>query len=207
MRLSNLNETPLSFGLEKEAPAKGLEWFAIQVKCRYEERIASILVDKSFEAFPATSKTAFKTRKAGYSESRALFPGYIFSRFDVRYRMPILVTPGVQAIVGCGKVPIPVDDNEIAAIRQVLESGVPVEPCPYLEIGDPVEVNEGPLTGMRGIVLQQRSSCRVVLSVALIQRSIRVEVPPHAVIPLNRERCPVFPDRSRGGAAVNSCVL
>src|SRR5665213_2020004 len=123
MRLSKSNETPLSFDLDLEQKAsRGLEWFALQVKCRYEERIASVLLDKGFEALPATLKAALKTRKSGYSESRALFPGYIFGRFDALYRLPILVTPGVQAIVGCGKLPTAVDDGEIAAIRQVLES-------------------------------------------------------------------------------------
>jgi transcription antitermination factor NusG len=202
MRLSKLDETTSSFDLDLnlEAP-RDLAWFAIQVRCRYEERIASVLADKGFEALSATLKTSFKTRKSGYSESRALFPGYIFGRFDALYRMPILLTPGVQAIVGFGKVPIPVDNGEIAAIRQVLESGQPVEPCPYLEVGDLVEVTEGPLAGMRGILLQQRSSCRVVLSVSLIQRSIRVEVPQSAVNPLTRRTLENMPNRT-----VISCV-
>jgi transcription antitermination factor NusG len=179
--VSTLNETLLSFG--KTEAAGRVEWFAIQVRCRYEERVASILLGKGLEALPATLE-AFKTRDSGYRQSRALFPGYIFSRFDARYRMPVLITPGVQSIVGCGRVPAPVNDEEIAAIRQVLASGEPVEPCPYLKSGDLVEITGGPLRGMRGILLQQRSSCRVVLSVSLIQRSIRVEVPQSAVSPL-----------------------
>ena len=186
--------------------SKGLEWFAIQVKCRYEDKIASILLDKGFEALSATLATASANRKAGCSQSRALFPGYIFSRFNALYRMPILVTPGVQAIVGCGKVPIPLDESEIDAIRLVLQSGEPVEPCPYLEIGDQVEVTSGSLTGMRGILLQQRSSCRVVLSVSLIQRSIKVEVPQYAVTPVSRNPVALRPDRFRSGWAVTSCV-
>jgi len=199
------NSVAISLQRATEA-SRGLEWFAIQVKCRYEDKIASILLDKGFEALPATLPTASIMRKAGYSQSRALFPGYIFSRFDALYRMPILVTPGVQAIVGCGKVPIPLDENEIAAIRLVLQSGEPVEPCPYLEIGDQVQVTAGSLTGMRGILLQQRSSCRVVLSVSLIQRSIKVEVPQYAVTPVNRNPLALRPDRSRSAWAATSCV-
>jgi transcriptional antiterminator NusG len=202
MRLSKLDDTTSSFDLDlnPEAP-RDLAWFAIQVRCRYEERIASVLADKGFEALSATLKTSFKTRKSGYSESRALFPGYIFGRFDALYRMPILLTPGVQAIVGFGKVPIPVANYEIAAIRQVLDSGQPVEPCPYLEIGDLVEVTEGPLAGMRGILLQQRSSYRVVLSVSLIQRSIKVEVSQNAVTQITRRTLENMPDRT-----ITACV-
>lgn len=184
-RPSKSTAPPFSLAREPEASTQ-LKWFAIQVKRRYEARIAAALLSKGVDALPATVETAFRTRISGYPESRALFPGYIFGRFDARYRLPILVTPGVQSIVGCGKVPIPVDDEEIAAIRRVLESGAPVESFPYLTIGDLVEVTEGVLVGIRGVLLQQRSSCRVVLSVSLIQRSITVEVPHHAVIPLDR---------------------
>lgn len=204
MQLRNSKE-PLVFPSDRRWESIGdLEWFAIQVKCRYEERIASVLLDKGFETLAATTKTSFKTRKTGYGESRALFPGYIFARFEARKRMPILVTPGVQAILGCGKVPIPVDEDEIAAIRQVLASDRPVEPCPFIEVGDLVAISEGPLKGMEGILLRQRSSCRVVLSVTLIQRSIRVEVPEAALTLLNRAPLAVV-DRSHLGLAT-SCV-
>ena len=58
-----------------------------------------------------------------------LFPGYLFCRFDVRDRLlPILTTPGVIGIVGAGKTPVPVDDEEIEAIRAILRSGLAVQP-------------------------------------------------------------------------------
>lgn len=195
----------VTFDVE-DAARNGCEWFAIQVKCRYEERISSILVDKGYQALPATTKTAFRTRKSGYGESRALFPGYIFARFEVLRRLPILVTPGVQAIVGYGKVPVPVTESEIQAIRQVLESGQPVEPCPFLQIGDLVQVNAGPLKGMQGILLQQRSACRVILSVSLIQRSVRVEVPESALTLINPAPYGQLNDRPRVDLAAASCV-
>jgi transcription antitermination factor NusG len=199
----NSNAFVSRFPFETET-STGLEWFAIQVKCRYEERIASVLLDKGFETLAATLKV--KTADAGCGKSRALFPGYIFGRFDALYRMPILVTPGVQAIAGFGKRPSPVDANEIAAIRKVLESGEPVEPCTYLEAGDLVEITRGPLTGMRGLLFQQRSSYRIVLSVSLIQRSIKVEVPQNAVMPLRRRPQTVMANHSRSSPAALSSV-
>ncbi len=191
---------------EEKAVQSGCEWFAIQVKCRYEERIASILMDKGYQALSATTKTAPRTRPSGYGESRALFPGYIFARFEVLRRLPVLVTPGVQAIVGYGKIPVPVAEDEIAAIQQVLESGQLVESCPFLKVGDIVEVNAGPLKGMQGILLQQRSACRVVLSVSLIQRSIRVEVPESALTVINPALCERSKDRPRVELAAANCV-
>ena len=190
---------------EDDAAQRGHEWFAVQVKCRYEERIASILTDKGYGALSATAKIPFRTSKSGYGESRALFPGYIFACFDVTRRLPVLTTPGVQAIVGYGRVPVPVAPDEITAIRQVLESGQFVEPCPFLKVGDRVEVTAGPLKGMEGILVQQRSACRVVLSVSLIQRSIRVEVPQSALTVLHPAPYEQFSHRPRAGSAAISC--
>ncbi len=38
-------------------------------------------------------------------------------------RLPVLVIPGVVRIVGLGKIPVPVDEKEIAAVEAIVESG------------------------------------------------------------------------------------
>ncbi|HEX7361422.1 MAG TPA: transcription termination/antitermination NusG family protein [Bryobacteraceae bacterium] len=152
------------------------QWFALQVPTRHERRIADALQNKGYEAFaPSTvpeKRWPLKSREAEI----ALFPGYLFSKFDSRFRLPILMTPRVRHIVGCGRMPIAIDEREIVAIRNVVQSRLPVEPCPYLDQGARVRIVRGPLTGVEGVLLKASSSYRVVISVSLIQQSIRVEV-------------------------------
>lgn len=152
------------------------QWFALQVKCRHEKVISQNLRDKGYEAIaPRTIRRVNSTR--GVEElDTGLFPGYIFGKFDPRFRLPILMTPGIRCVVGYGRTPAPLQAVEINAIRNVVNYCLPAEPCAYLVEGDWVRVVEGPLAGVSGVLLQSRSSCRVVISVSLIQQSIRVEV-------------------------------
>jgi transcriptional antiterminator RfaH len=150
-------------------------WFAIQVKLQYEQFVAKVLNAKGFEAFSPTYRRLDSDRGEEKSEP-PLFPGYLFGLFNVRFRLPILTTPGVHRVVGYGKNPVPIPPEEIKAIQEVTKFGPPPEPCPFLETGTRVQVIKGPLTGVEGILIETRSRCRVVLSVSLIQQSIRVEV-------------------------------
>jgi transcription antitermination factor NusG len=95
---------------------------------------------------------------------------------DARYRMPILMTPGVYKIVSVGKQLVPISSLEIHNIRVLMQSGLPIEPCAYLERGQRVEITEGPMRGMVGLLVDTRSAFRIVVSVDAIERSIAVHV-------------------------------
>ena len=86
-----------------------------------------------------------------------LFPGYIFCQFDAQKRLPILVTPGVVAVVGRGRIPVPIEDSEIASIQAVVSSGFHAEPWPYLEIGQRIRIEDealdSSLNGLEGILI------------------------------------------------------
>jgi transcription antitermination factor NusG len=91
-------------------------------------------------------------------------------------RLPILMTPGVIQIVGVGKTPASVDEDEIAAIQQVEKHSLSAEPWPYPQIGHPVRIEEGPLKGAMGVVVRVKTGMKLVLSVSLLRRSVAVEV-------------------------------
>jgi transcription antitermination factor NusG len=159
-----------------EITKTGESWFALVVKGRHEKIIVQNLQDKGFEAFAPSSCRRKQGRNKVEDVNGPLFPGYVFSMFDPRFRLPILMTPGVRCVVGYGRVPVPIDLEEMNAIRKIANSQVPAEPCPYLTQGTPVRVATGPLANLRGVILGTRSSCRIVVSVSLIQQSIRIEV-------------------------------
>jgi transcription antitermination factor NusG len=118
--------------------------------------------------------------------SAPLFPGYVFSRFDAQFRMPVLVTPNVRAIVGNGKVPAAISEAELEAVRAVLRNGFPIEPCDRLCQGDLVRVTKGPLVGLEGSFVRYRNSCRLILSISLINRSVAVELDRAWVEPISQ---------------------
>ena len=105
-----------------------------------------------------------------------LFPGYVFSRFNPLNRLPILTIPGVSAIVGFGNNFISVDERDLNAIRAVLKSGNYCEPWPFLQVGQRVRVESGPLAGTEGIVFMFKKTCRLIISINMLQRSVAVEI-------------------------------
>lgn len=115
-----------------------------------------------------------------------LFPGYLFCRFRLQDRLPILKTPGMISIVGIAKVPIAVDDAEITALRALVNSGIARQPWPYLQVGRRVRIEHGALCGLEGIVLDFKGGHRVVLSVTLLQRSVAAEIDSAWVGPIHQ---------------------
>ena len=170
------------------------EWFAVQVRCRYEKFVANLLTQKGFKAFAPTYSKTLHQQGAKRQQEQALFPGYVFAQFQVLRRLPILMTPGVYSVVGYGKTPIPIPEPEILALENVDKARVEAEPCSFLSAGMKVRVIKGPLANCEGILVENRSSCRVVLSVTLIQRSVRVQVDRSSVVVLNQP--PLMPTGS-----------
>src|SRR5262245_25205815 len=152
------------------------QWYALHVRPRFEKHVETHLEEKGYEVFYPTYTTTRQWSDRIKSLSLPLFPGYVFCRFNLHSRLPVLVTPGVNQVVGAGKTPITVDESELLSIRRVLESGVAAQPWPYLKVGEPVSIENGPLEGMTGIVTRIKNSYRLVVSVSLLMRSVAVEL-------------------------------
>lgn len=151
-------------------------WFAVQVRTCREKSAQVFLENGGYECFLPVAK-CFRRWSDRLKESDIpLFPGYLFCRMDPQYRLPVLKTPGVIQIVGVGKVPVAVEEEELAAIQQAAKSGLATMPWPYLQVGHVARIDDGPLKGLNGIVVKIKSGMKLVLSVSLLQRSIAVEI-------------------------------
>ena len=159
-------------------------WYAIQTRTQHERVVAQALADKGYEQFVPL----FRRRRRLGAEIREidepLFPGYVFGKFDVLRRLPILVTPGVRKIVGCGKTPLPVEDEEIAALQAVVETGLPAQPWPLLKVGQWVRINYGAMQDLEGILVAVKKKHRFIVSVSLLERSVAVEIDDAWVTPV-----------------------
>ncbi len=160
------------------------QWFAVRTAGGREKTVASQFQYKGYEEFLPSYRARRQWSDRTKTLELPLFPGYLFCRFDFHNRLPILMTPGVQTIVGFGKEPTPVSDAEIDALRRVIASGAAAEPHDYLSVGQRVRIREGSLTGVEGILLQMKGSWRIVLSVELLQRSVAVEVDRASIAPV-----------------------
>ena len=178
-RESNRNGTPMavaSLGARMSTRNHPWPWYAILTKTGREKSATLLLENSGFECYLPVSKSSRKWSDRVKEIDVPLFPGYLFCRMNPNDRLPVLITPGVVQIVGSGKTPIPVEEQEIAAIQRVGSSGLSAMPWPYLQVGQVARIEEGPLQGMSGIVVRIKSGLKLVLSVQLLQRSIAVEI-------------------------------
>ena len=164
--------------------ADNVSWFAIRVRSNFERIAMAHLRERGYEEFAPSHKTERNWSDRKKEIDQFLFPGYVFCRFNPQNRMPVLTTPGVVDVVGWGKTPAPVPDEEIERVRRMVESGLLVSPWPYLELGQAVLIERGPLTGMEGILVEVKGRCRLVVSINLLKRSISAEVERSCVRPV-----------------------
>ncbi|PYT82466.1 MAG: NusG-like protein [Acidobacteria bacterium] len=151
-------------------------WFAILVRTGREKSARLLLENAGYECFLPVSKSARRWSDRTKMIDVPLFPGYLFCRMNPHNRLTVLMTPGVIQIVGVGKTPIPVEEEEMEAIERVQKSGLAAMPWPYVQVGNVAQILEGPLRGLTGIIIKIKSGVKLVLSVSLLQRSVAVEV-------------------------------
>ena len=160
-----------------------LPWFALQVRTQHERAVSDLLQVKGYEWFLPFYKCRKRWSDRIKEVDAPLFPGYLFCRFDVQERLPILKTPGVIQIVGYNRRPVSIDESEIHAIQTLVSAGIPNQPWPYLHAGDRVQIESGALRGVSGILTDFKGKHRLIVSITLLQRAVAVEIDAALVTP------------------------
>ena len=163
-------------------------WFAVRVRSNYEKVAELHLRDRGYERFAPSYKVEKQWSDRKKEIEQFLFPGYVFCRLDPHDRLPVLTVPGVVGLVGIGKVPATIPDEEIDRIQRMVQSGLLVKPWPFLEVGQTVLIERGPLAGMEGILVEEKAQWRLVVSVNLLRRSVAAEVDRTWVRPVQPSR-------------------
>src|SRR5271156_373987 len=166
---------PRETGPDWMAYPSAFPWFALRVRSNFERKTALHLRSRGFEEFTPSYKSERLWSDRRKDIDHLLFPGYVFCRFNPNDRLPVLSVPGVVGLAGFGKIPAPVPDHEMDRIRTMVQSGVLMKPWPFLEVGQTVLIERGPLAGIEGILDEVKVQCRLIVSIHLLQRSVSAE--------------------------------
>jgi len=180
--------------LAEEAAHSEMLWYAGYTASRHEKRVAEHFVQRGVEHFLPLYETIHRWNNGRHRVQLPLFPGYIFVRIALRDRMRVIEVPGFARLVGFNSLPCPLPEADINKMKDALNKGVVAEPYPYLTVGTRVEIRNGPMQGMTGILLRRQNKCRVVISVDLIMRSMAVEVEASDVVPVRRSATSAIQD-------------
>ena len=132
-------------------------WFAIETKA-YQENLAAKRVGKlGLEVFLPRIREERSVCGVVRSVTKALFPGYFFSRFCPFVSLDtVRHSHGVSRVVGSERYPIPVDDEVVRDIqKRVEEDGLIKVNPPAIEPGIRVCIRNGPFEGLVGTVLRE----------------------------------------------------
>ncbi len=153
-------------------------WYAVHTRSRHEKHVhARLQAFDTIEPFLPLREERRRWKDRWKLVQFPLFPGYMFVRSPLDELELVWQAKGVVRVVGgdCEH-PTPVPDDQILRVRAVVDSGVRVEPCPYLKEGMMVRVLRGPLMGIEGIFVQRKNLGRIVMAVDLIGKAVATEI-------------------------------
>jgi transcription antitermination factor NusG len=151
-------------------------WWAVYTRHQHEKVVAQVLETKGFEVFLPLYETIRKWKDRNKVLSLPLFPCYVFLRGGLDRRLQVLTTPGIHTVLYNGERIAFIPDDEIDAIRRVVDSSCKAEPHPFLRSGDKVRVTRGSLEGVEGVLIRKKSQYRLVLTVEMLAQSVAVEI-------------------------------
>lgn len=106
----------------------------------------------------------------------ALFPSYVFARFDLGRWVEIKeTTPHVFDLVRFGHETAIIPDSEIERVMLIANSE-DAEGWPTLVVGKPVRIIHGCLAGVQGVLAELRGAYRVAVNVDMLGRAVTTMV-------------------------------
>lgn len=159
-------------------------WYAVHTRSHHERTVSKELLAQNFEVYLPEYRTMSKRNDRQKEIRRPLFPGYVFVHTPLSggRRIAVLQTRGVVRIIGTGYQPVPVPDHELESVRILLSISKDAGPCPTAEKGQLVQVMEGPLRGVIGVV-EATKKRKIVVSIELVGRAVSATLDTNAVVP------------------------
>jgi transcription antitermination factor NusG len=115
-----------------------------------------------------------------------LFSCYVFAKFAAQRaeRLQVLRVDGVFGLIGAGGEGAAIPEEQIHAVRNLVEAKLQWSNHPFLKIGQRVRIRSGALDGVEGILTARNGDRTLIISIDAIQRSLAVRVEGYEVEPV-----------------------
>jgi len=174
----------LQSGLMPEMEAQC--WYGLQTRSRHEKIVAQRLTESGVTTFLPLVNEVHRWSDRKKSVQLPLFSCYLFAKCvpNRSDRLRVLNVDGVFGLVGARGEGVPIPDEQIEAVRSLVEGRLPWSYHPFLKIGQRVRIRSGALDGLEGVLVSRHGESTLVISVDAIQRSLAVRVEGYDVEPL-----------------------
>lgn len=162
--------------LTSSASNSNRAWYALYTRPRFEKKVDKELQDLNIESFLPLKKVIkfWSDRKKTIDEP--LFPSYVFVHADLKERYQAFQPPGVVRMVSFNGEPTRIPEEQIEAVRRILEAGYLPLVNNELSKGDQVEIIAGPLTGLQGYVSEHRGNNHFTIFIEGICQTVAVKI-------------------------------
>jgi transcription antitermination factor NusG len=153
-------------------------WYAVQTRARHERVVQQRFQEKGLTTFLPVFTEVRRWSDRWKQVEVPLFSCYVFVKIMATNedRLRVLCTDSVFDFVGTRRQGTPIPDEQIDAVRTIVNERMNWETYPFLRIGQRVRIRSGSLTGVEGILVSRNGKRSVVVSVDAIQRSLAVRV-------------------------------
>ncbi len=161
-----------------------LAWFCLRSQPKHEHIAARHLRQMEVEVLNPRLRFQRPTRYGPVVVTEALFPGYLFARFDLSTSLArVKYAPGVKTVVHFGPRWPKVPDDVIGQIRETLGADE-VRVVPFgINPGDTVQIAGGALHGLEAVINQVLpGKQRVLVLMDFLGRQTAVELDASHVI-------------------------
>lgn len=161
--------------LDKKNDAR---WFALYTKPRNEKKALERLVAAGIESYLPLQRRLKQWSDRKKMVEEPLFRSYIFVRITPKDHYNVLNTFGIVRYITFEGKAVPIPDNQISLIKNLLEQDVEVEAVEeILEPGTRVEVKFGSLIGLMGELIEHKGKQKVVVRIEHISHALLVTLP------------------------------
>ena len=152
------------------------QWIAVRSKPRAEKVALKQLEKKGMQAYLPLVRQKRKWSDRMKWVELPLLPGYLFAKVELKNSLFVMQTHGVSTVVKFGDEVAVVQESVVTSIRLALEGGYELEPTEYFTNGDEVEVIEGPMKGVKGIVSELKGEEKLIIKIDTLQQAIAVHI-------------------------------
>jgi transcriptional antiterminator RfaH len=131
-----------------------LQWFCMRTQLK-REHVAAAHLDllEGVERFCPQVRFQRLTRRGKVWFTEAMFPSYIFARFDWEHQLRLVQSAsGIAGAVRFGDQYLAIEDEVVADLRTQLDETDLKVFTETLEQGDEVTISEGPFMGIEAVV-------------------------------------------------------
>lgn len=189
----NVNPTPTS------AVCGALFWFCIKSQPKHEHIAAAHLGQTGVvEVFLPRIRFKRATRQGNAWVTEALFPGYLFARFDWPNSLRLVQhSRGVRGVVHFGERWPAIPVSAIRELQQAIGATGLRTISETFNAGDEVEIVEGAMRGLRATVTRVLPGReRIAVMMEFLGRQTMIELPRHFLIKEGDERAALFASNS-----------